>query len=122
LIAASAANYNQTLTPPIPADPLQFIRDSLAAGRILYHVSMRIRQRLLKGEMLVDGAATLEIIESYPTDKYLPSYLLRGASQSCVFHAQLGTDVAGNNVRVVTMYEPSPEEWDKELRVRRTQA
>lgn len=82
---------------------------------------MRLRQRLLKGEMLVDGAATLEIIESYPTDKYLPSYLLRGESQSRVFHAQLAVDVAGDNVRVVTMYEPSPAEWDAEFQIRRSQ-
>ncbi len=39
---------------------------------------MRIQERRLTGDALREAAATLEIIEEYPHDKYLPSYLLRG--------------------------------------------
>jgi len=36
-----------------------------------------------------------------------------------VFHALFGTDVDGQNVRVVTAYYPSPEEWEEDLKTRR---
>jgi len=71
--------------------------------------------------MLMKGAESLEIIETYPDDKYLPSYLVRGESEGRVFHAHIATDVEGENVRVVTMYLPAPEEWDSGFRVRRIQ-
>lgn len=72
--------------------------------------------------MLVEAVDSLEIIESYPDDKYLPSFLLRGEWGSTVFHVQIATDVEGGNVRVVTIYLPRPDEWDPGFRVRRSQA
>jgi len=70
--------------------------------------------------MLVEGVDSLEIIESYPDDKYLPSFLVRGEWEGTVFHAQIATDVDDRNVRVVTMYLPRADEWDPAFRVRRT--
>jgi hypothetical protein len=69
--------------------------------------------------MLQHAVARLEIIEEYPDDKYLPSFLLRGEAAGSVFHTQIATDVEGSNVRVVTMYIPDPDEWDAGFRVRR---
>ena len=66
-------------------------------------------------------APSLEIIESYPDDKYLPSFLVRGEYDGRVFHEQIATDVEGGNIRVVTMYIPAPEEWDSGLRIRRVE-
>lgn len=62
---------------------------------------MRLRQRALRGEMLVEGVSSLEVIESYPDDKYLPSFLVRG-----------------ENIRVVTMHVPDGKEWDERLAAR----
>ena len=81
---------------------------------------MRLQQRALTAEMVRNAIATLEIVEAYPQDKYLPSFLVRGESEGSVFHAQIATDVEGKNIRIVTMYTPDPEEWDEGLRVRRT--
>lgn len=81
---------------------------------------MRLQQRMLTPAMLRAAVATLEIIEAYPHDKYLPSFLLRGESERCVFHAHVATDVEGENIRIVTMYTPDPNEWDEGLRFRRT--
>jgi len=80
---------------------------------------MRLQQRALTAEMLHDTLATLEIIEAYPHDKYLPSFLLRGDSDGSVFHVHVATDVEDENIRVVTMYIPDPGEWDEGLRYRR---
>lgn len=77
---------------------------------------MRFRPRSLGREVLLNGADSLEIIESYLDDKYLPSFLLRGDFES---RALVATDVEGDNVRVVTMYVPSLDEWDSDYRVRR---
>jgi hypothetical protein len=63
---------------------------------------MRLQQRGIDAEVLHQAIASLEIIEAYPDDKYLPSFLLRGEIQGAVFHAQVATDVEGNNIRVVT--------------------
>ena len=60
-----------------------------------------------------------QIIEPYPDDKYLPSYLVRAEWSGAVFHAQIATDVEGDNVRVVTMYMPKQEEWSVDFRIRR---
>jgi len=80
---------------------------------------MRLEQRSLGSEILLRGIDSLEINGSYPTDKYLPSYLLRGEFDGRIFHAQVAADAVGHNVRIVTMYIPAPEEWDPEFRKRR---
>ena len=83
---------------------------------------MRLKQRSLGTEILLKQIDSLEIIESYPEDKYLPSFLLRGEFNGRVFHVHLATDVAARNVRVVTMYIPAMKEWDSEYRTRRLQS
>ena len=95
----------------MPNAPLAFIKDCLAAGRVCwtYHVTMRLHQRTLTSGMVRNAMASLDIIEEYPHDKYLPSFLVRGESAGCVFHAQIATDVEGENIRIVTMYTPDPE-------------
>ncbi len=80
---------------------------------------MRSHQRSLSADSLTAAVSTLEIIERYPLDKYLPSFLVRGESEGAVFHAHVATDVEGCNIRVVTMYVPDSAKWDAEFRVRR---
>jgi hypothetical protein len=57
----------------------------------------------------VDG---YELIESYPEDKYLPSYLLLDTSPAAGFHVLFAADVEGDNVRMVTAYRPDLDEWE----------
>ena len=80
---------------------------------------MRLQQRGLDARALANAVSSLEIIEAYPDDKYLPSFLLRGENQGVVFHAQIATDVEGDNIRVVTMYTPDADEWSDGFRKRR---
>jgi len=81
---------------------------------------MRLQQRGLDAQALRNAIDSLEIIEAYPEDKYLPSFLLRGQANGAVFHAQMATDVEGDNIRVVTMYTPDADEWEDGFRKRRT--
>ena len=80
---------------------------------------MRLQERRLTGRALGEAVETLEIVEEYPKDKYLPSFLLRGEVPEFVFHALVATDLEEDNIRVVTMYVPDPLEWEQSGRVRR---
>ena len=63
--------------------------------------------------------STYEIIDEYPEDRYLPSYLVYAGNEGAVYHVLFAVDVAGDNVRVITAYRPDPNEWDVQLRKRR---
>ena len=82
-------------------------------------MTMRLEQRAVSTVMLLKSVRDFEIIERYPDDKYLPSYLVRAELKGVVFHAQIATDVEGDNVRIVTMYVPNPGEWSQDFRVRK---
>ena len=107
--------------PKLPNDPLSFIRDCIRGGRILwtYHVNMRLGQRFIARETIIQAADSYEMVEEYPEDKYLPSYLLPGREGGEGFHVLFGADMEGQNVRVVTAYYPSAEEWEANLKTRR---
>jgi hypothetical protein len=105
----------------LPDDALSFIRDCVRGRRILwtYHVNMRLGQRFIARETIMQATDTYEIVEAYPEDKYFPSYLLLGRAGDDAFQVLFGADVEGQNVRIVTAYYPSPEEWEADLKTRR---
>jgi len=110
------ANRGETLN-----DPLRFIKRCLAEGKVLwtYHVNMRLRGRYISREQILDAIDSFEIIEEYPKDKYLPSYLIYAESGGSPIHLLVAVDVPNVNIRIVTAYHPSSEEWEKDYRRRR---
>ena len=108
--------------PKIPEDPVAFIRDCVRRGNMLwtYHVNMRLEGRFIARKSITTAVDTYELIEAYPEDKYLPSYLVLAHHGSDYFHVLFAADVSGANVRVVTAYRPDPTEWDVSLKMRRT--
>ena len=104
----------------LPDDPVGFIRKCLSRGKVFwtYHVNIRLGQRFISRNTIV-GAEDYDLIEAYPDDKYLSSYLLLGRRGDASFHVLFGADVEGENVRVVTAYYPSLEEWEDDLKTRR---
>ena len=105
----------------LPDNPLRFIQRCVRQRKIkwTYHVNMRMKGRFIPREFILESIATYEIIEEYPKDKYLPSYLVYSMFQNHVFHVLFAADVEGDNVRVITSYYPSPEEWEEDLKTRR---
>lgn len=106
----------------IPDQPLGFIQDCIKRRRIrwTYHATLRLQQRVLAVETVLGSVDTFEVIEQYPADKYLPSYLVRAVDPNGrVFHLQAAVDVQDENIRIVTTYIPDPGEWDADLRIRR---
>ena len=80
---------------------------------------MRIAGRHITRDDILQAIDTYDVIESYPDDKYLPSYLLIGSSAGSPFHALFAVDIDGNNVRIVTAYRPDLAEWEADLRTRK---
>ena len=103
--------------PKVPDDPLAFIRRCVRERKIhwTYHVNMRLAGRYLTRDEILAAVDSYEIIELYPEDKYLPSYLVLAATS---FHVQFATDVEGDNVRIVTVYRPDSSEWESDLKTR----
>lgn len=104
----------------IAQDPLEFIRWCVKRRRILWthHVNMRLRERFIPREVILDAVESYEIIESYPDDKYLPSYLVLAKHAGTAFHVLFALDVQEGNVRLVTAYRPNPAEWSADLKRR----
>ena len=80
---------------------------------------MRLRDRTISREEILALADTYELLETYPRDKYLPSYLAYGENDGDMMRILFAVDTEGHNARVVTAYRPNPEEWDKKLRISR---
>ena len=80
---------------------------------------MRLGERFIARETIIQVADSYEIVEEYPEDKYLPSYLLLGRQREKAFHVLFGVDIEEQNVRVVTAYYPRAEEWEADLKTRR---
>ncbi len=104
--------------PELPPDPLTFIQGCVRDRKLLwtYHVNRRLERRHISRDEILTAADTYAIVESYPEDKYLPSYLVLAGNN---FHVLFAADVAADNVRVVTAYRPDPEEWEPDLKKRR---
>mgnify|MGYP001159159138 CR=1 FL=1 len=105
----------------LPDDPIRFVQDQVRRGRILwtYHVNMRLAGRFIPREVILAAVDTYELVEAYPDDKYLPSYLLLARHGTEAFHVLFAADVEGDNVRVVTSYRPDSREWQADLKNRR---
>ncbi|MFH1537750.1 MAG: DUF4258 domain-containing protein [bacterium] len=84
-----------------------------------YHVNMRIKGRFISRQMILGAVDTYEIIERYPEDKYLPSYLVYARHETGIFHVLFAVDVQGENIRVVTAYRPRPEIWSDDMKRRK---
>lgn len=105
-----------------PTDPLTFIVRCVCERRLLwtYHVNMRMKDRFISREMILESARHYEILESYPDDKYLPSYLIYARYQDTVFHILFAVDLANDNVRIITAYYPHANQWERNFRRRKT--
>lgn len=105
----------------ISSDPLDFIKDCVDKGRVFwtYHVNMRIKERSNSREAIIGSVEYYEIIEMYPEDKYMPSYLVYTEYENSTFHILFAVDAENKNVRIVTSYRPDPAEWSDDFKRRK---
>lgn len=102
-------------------NPLEFIQNCVRKRQLLwtYHVNMRMEGRHIQRRAILGAVETYEVIEAYPDDKYLPSYLVLVQYNEEVFHVLFATDTEGGNTRVITAYHPDLAEWESDMRTRR---
>ncbi len=99
---------------------LEQIRRQLAAGEFEFsrHALKRAVERNISDDEIRQAAQNAQVIEDYPEDKYSPSCLIFGlTSENRPLHLQVSY-AETPMVRIVTLYEPDPDEWI-EFRVRR---
>ncbi|MBN2208658.1 MAG: DUF4258 domain-containing protein [Candidatus Coatesbacteria bacterium] len=80
---------------------------------------MRLGQRSITREQIIGSMETLQIIEKYRDDRYLPCCLVLARHEGEAMHIVVAVDEPGDNVRIVTAYEPGPDQWDASLKIRR---
>lgn len=105
----------------IPDDPLEFIRRCVIQRKIYwtYHVNMRLKGRSISRRAIVDSHHRYEIIEQYPKDKYFPSCLVRSEYKDEILHILFAFDVKADNIRIITAYRPTLDDWEDGFRIRR---
>jgi len=80
---------------------------------------MRLEERAVSRQMITESVEDYEVIEEYPEDKYLPSYLVFTRYRGVVLHILFAVDIMDENVRVITTYRPDPNLWGKDLKRRK---
>ena len=78
-----------------------------------YNVNMRLKERFIARQAVLFSIDTYEIIESYPDDKYLPSFLIWAQYGKDIIHIHIATDFENEMVRIITAYKPTLEKWAK---------
>ncbi len=82
------------------------------------HASDRAAQRGIISREIEEVIADGEVIEDYPDDKYGPSCLVMGLTEAGrALHIQVSYPPT---VKVITVYVPSPDQWDEDFRVRKS--
>jgi hypothetical protein len=92
---------------------LNDIRRHLAAGEFEYsrHAFKRAVERNIRDLEIMQAAQHAQMIEDYPDDKYAPSTLLLGFTETGrPLHIQVSY-VDSDLLKIITLYEPNPAEW-----------
>ena len=93
---------------------LDEVRAHLRAGEFdfTHHAFRRAVERNISEQEIREAGAEGDAIEEYPDDKYGPTWLLLGfTGTGRPLHIQVSvTD--SPLARIVTLYEPSSEEWE----------
>ena len=83
------------------------------------HAVRRMFERAIAVADVVALIRSGEVIERYPQDQPLPSYLLLGFIDGEPLHVAVGVEVGDRRCVAVTVYRPSVELWDDDFRTRR---
>jgi len=65
------------------------------------------------------GGCDREAIETYPTDKPVPSRLILGWSGTRPIHVVAADDAPAQETIIVTVYQPDIQEWESGFKMRK---
>lgn len=92
---------------------LEEVRNQLSAGEFEFsrHALKRVVERNISDQEIQQAGIQANVIEEYPDDKYSPSCLLLGFTQTGrPLHIQVSL-AETELVKIITLYEPDPSEW-----------
>ena len=92
---------------------LEDIRRQLSLGEFEFsrHAFKRVVERDISELEIRQAGQGAKIIEDYPDDKYAPSCLLLGFSETGrPLHLQVSY-ADSDLLKIITIYEPDPTEW-----------
>ena len=85
---------------------------------ITEHARIRLYERNINVDDIINGIDTGEIIKQYEDDKPLPSCLILGFSmKSQYIHIVVSCDT--DFIYLITAYFPDPDLWESNFKVRR---
>jgi len=86
--------------------------------RLRKHAHERSFQRSISRDDIRHVLETGEIIQEYPDDRPLPSYLVLGwtENESRPIHVVAADDEEEDVTHVITVYEPDPDLWTDDFR------
>jgi len=99
------------------------IQSLFSEGKIVWteHVSLRLRERKIKRNDLLECIKNGEIIEQYPDDTPFPSCLLLGnCTGGHPLHVVIGLNT-GILCCIITAYRPDSDKWDESYKTRRSE-
>ena len=92
---------------------LEEVRSQLFAGQFDFsqHAFRRAVERNISEQEIREAGSGVILVEEYLGDKYGPSWLVLGFTKSGrPLHIQISV-IDSPQVRIVTIYEPDPDEW-----------
>lgn len=85
---------------------------------ITEHARVRLHERNISIEDIINGINTGEVIKQYPDDKPLSSCLLLGLSIKLKYiHIVVGCDT--NFIYLITAYFPDSDMWESDFKTRK---
>ncbi len=99
---------------------LDEIKEKIAKEK--YYISFthteKLRKRKISAKDIEEVISSGDIIENYPLDPRGPSCLVSGFTiKGEPLHIVCGK--SEENIIIVTVYKPSPDEWEEDLKTRR---
>ena len=102
--------------PMIEAIQTKIVNDQFELSK---HAVDQSILRQIRLHEIVEAIANGQIIEDYPNDKYAPSCLICGTTQTGrTIHIQ-SSYPSRLLIKIITVYEPDPNKWDNNFTVRR---
>lgn len=105
------------MSEPLDYEALKRIFEE-KAYTLTAHASNRAVERDIDDFEIEEAVIAGAVIENYPDDKYSPSCLILGTTKNRrILHIQV---CYPPNVKVITVYEPLPDEWESDWKTRKT--
>ena len=83
------------------------------------HAIQRMFERRISEKSVLKALEVGETIEDYSLEMNMPSRLILGFQDKRPFHAVISENQEGNEITVITVYRPSPDQWSKDFKSRR---